>query len=677
MTVNKERALLTGWLIINLAIGLWIVRDYGMSTDEPYYYLYADDSLEAYKSFFGQLFEPAYGVTNLRYYGPAFIVLVNAIIRILHWLPVDFLEVRVWHYAYFVTFQLTGLCLFGLAKRWFSRWTAWAVLVLFITQPLLWGHAFINPKDVPFMFFFTFSVWVGYLLVDSVAEEKITLSVKKVLNDFRIRWESIDPPKRQTFLFWLLFIVIGLVFSRGLVYFITEKVINFFYYAAPDSWAANLRHHFAEDISRIPVEDYVAKVQTLFARFDFVWYLFGLVIIGIYLSFLLINPSLCGKIKGWWQRLSLKDSNSRPQIWSPIRSQASIQKLHEFFRQTATALFTPKVFLAGMILGVSTSIRVIGPLAGVLVILYLVIQLRKRSFPIIIAYSLWAAMVTYLSWPFLWHSPVNHIFESLTLMADFPWGGTTLFNGRLYTVSNLPMNYLPVLLNLQFTEPFVVLWYLGVGFFIWRLLRKEIRVDLILYIGLGFLFPMIGMIILRSPLYENFRQLLFLLPAMFILGAFTLDFWFAKIQKYWLRFATILFIIIPGLISLVKLHPYQYIYYNSFIGGVQGAFRRYELDYWYTSLGELSSWVNENVEEEATIVARVGHRLITHQLRANFTVEKIGSSSFDPNDDYDYAILTTRWNTDEYYPDAEIIAVVERDGGILAVLKDIKGHELE
>jgi hypothetical protein len=262
-------------------------------------------------------------------------------------------------------------------------------------------------------------------------------------------------------------------------------------------------------------------------------------------------------------------------------------------------------------------------------------------------------------------------------MSNFPWGGTTLFDGKLFTASNLPMNYLPVLLNLQFTEPFIVLWYLGIGFFIWQLLRKEIRVDLILYIGLGFLFPMIGMIILSPPLYENFRQLLFLLPAMFLFSAFTLEFLFAKIQQHWLRFATILLIIIPGLISLAKLHPYQYIYYNSFIGGVEGAFRRYELDYWYTSYGELASWANENAEVGATIVARVAHQLIRHQIRVDLTVEKIGSSSFDRNDDYDYAILTTRWNTDEHYPDAEIIAVVERDGGILAVLKDIKEHEIE
>jgi hypothetical protein len=194
---------------------------------------------------------------------------------------------------------------------------------------------------------------------------------------------------------------------------------------------------------------------------------------------------------------------------------------------------------------------------------------------------------------------------------------------------------------------------------------------------LGFLLPLIGFIVFRPPLYGNFRQLLFLVPAMFIFGAFVVEALFAKIRQYWLRLSMIVLLVLPGLISLMNLHPYQYIYYNSLVGGVEGAFRRFELDYWYTSYSELTSWVNENAEEGATVVARVAHILILHQIRPDLSVKKIGSSKFDINEDYDYAILTTRWNSDRYYPDAETISVVELDGVILGVVKDIKGEKFE
>ena len=32
--------------------------------------------------------------------------------------------------------------------------------------------------------------------------------------------------------------------------------------------------------------------------------------------------------------------------------------------------------------------------------------------------------------------------------------------------------------------------------------------------------------------------------------------------------------------TLVRLHPYEYLFYNSFVGGLEGASRRYATDYW-------------------------------------------------------------------------------------------------
>ena len=33
-------------------------------------------------------------------------------------------------------------------------------------------------------------------------------------------------------------------------------------------------------------------------------------------------------------------------------------------------------------------------------------------------------------------------------------------------------------------------------------------------------------------------------------------------------------------VSMIRLHPYQYIYYNGLVGGIRGAQGRYELDYY-------------------------------------------------------------------------------------------------
>ena len=58
----------------------------------------------------------------------------------------------------------------------------------------------------------------------------------------------------------------------------------------------------------------------------------------------------------------------------------------------------------------------------------------------------------------------------------------------------------------------------------------------------------------------------------------------------------------PGWLASFHLHPYQYIYYNSFIGGPQGAFRRYETDYWMTSFREATAYVNSVAPENARLI---------------------------------------------------------------------------
>ena len=58
---------------------------------------------------------------------------------------------------------------------------------------------------------------------------------------------------------------------------------------------------------------------------------------------------------------------------------------------------------------------------------------------------------------------------------------------------------------------------------------------------------------------------------------------------------------LPGIIDGLRLHPYEYIYYNRLVGGVQGAFRRFELDYWGTSYREAAAYLDAAAPANATV----------------------------------------------------------------------------
>ena len=53
-----------------------------------------------------------------------------------------------------------------LARLFVSEWTSLGTAVLFGTQPLLFGHRFINPKDSPLAAVFLLAVTAGFYMVD-------------------------------------------------------------------------------------------------------------------------------------------------------------------------------------------------------------------------------------------------------------------------------------------------------------------------------------------------------------------------------------------------------------------------------------------------------------------------------------------------------------------------------
>jgi hypothetical protein len=236
---------------------------------------------------------------------------------------------------------------------------------------------------------------------------------------------------------------------------------------------------------------------------------------------------------------------------------------------------------------------------------------------------------------------------------------------------------LPVLLNIQFTEPFLFSFYLGLGVFVWQLLRSRLRTDLLLYITLGFVFPLFGLILLKSPLYNNFRQALFIVPAMFMLAALGIEQVFNKIVQNWTRVLLIMAIALPGVYSTMKLYPYEYVYYNSLVGGPAGVQDRYELDYWRISLREAAIELNTLAPQGSTIIVTRSAGLFARYARPDLIVDKIINNTVDLGKGYDYVVQVSRWQAWELYPTVKDEILIQRDGAVLATVRAVKNTSLK
>ena len=487
-------------LIVCLIAGVFTFKDYGESWDESMVFDYANYSVQAYQYILHPQDLQQFPIDLNNYYGPAYFMFTSVSSDLIRVLNPSLSVITVRHFVYFCTFLIGVLVLYLFSKRWMSKWAAFGVALLFATQPLMWGHAFINPKDTPFMVFFLTSVYLGFQMVDAASDSK---------------WKWLIP--------------------------------------------------------------------------------------------------------------------------------------------------------AGVFLGLTISMRVIGPAAGALVFLYALLKSPRKIITTFPVYALIAAALTYLTWPYLWKSPIVNFFESVKLMSRFPYDGQVLFMGKIYSANQLPRGYFPTLLGLQLTEPALIFIVIGFAVSLWFFIKGKNR-DLALLFAAWFILPATWIVLSRGALYDNARQLLFLWPPLFIMAGIGIEQLMILLKRPALNAALLAVMILPGVLACVQLHPYEYIYYNSLIGGVSGAYRKLELDYWNTSFKESMEYINGNVAQGSTVMIIGNKQAAVQYAKPGLSIvytNKINTSDY-------YLLSSTYGNHDLSHCDnAKIIFSVERNGGILSDIKMI------
>ncbi|GAB4546696.1 MAG: glycosyltransferase family 39 protein [Anaerolineales bacterium] len=336
-----------------------------------------------------------------------------------------------------------------------------------------------------------------------------------------------------------------------------------------------------------------------------------------------------------------------------------------FGLEMADAPTKTKIFLAALLLGAATSTRVLGPLAGGLVILYALSKAQRAKLikPLLLYLTLSIAICIAL-WPYLWSNPPLRFLEAFGFMSDNPTQLPVLFHGQIYPADRLPRRYLPTLLALTLTEPVLALAALGVIVTFWQKRASGAHLLFLLW----FFIPFLYVVLLRPPMYDGYRHFLFMLPPLFLFAGMGLQKIFDLFTRQWLRAALIAALLIPGVLFIIQLHPYQYAYYNSFIGNVGGAFRQYETEYWLTCYKEAvenfhAQNVNLFVKREPYLAAYyAGESVHVRDYRAEFG--KIQSG--------DFVLVNTRSNEDKKtFKDAPVILQIARGGATFCEIKQI------
>jgi hypothetical protein len=113
------------------------------------------------------------------------------------------------------------------------------------------------------------------------------------------------------------------------------------------------------------------------------------------------------------------------------------------------------------------------------------------------------------------------------------------------------------------------------------------------------LFIPIALILKEVHLYDELRQILFLVPMFFILGVVSL-YIFSKKIFYFLSVITLTIFLIEN----IKIYPYQYVWFNT-PARTLNLNKNFELDYWGISGKHLANHIaklNEKVEHKPCIL---------------------------------------------------------------------------
>lgn len=285
-----------------------------------------------------------------------------------------------------------------------------------------------------------------------------------------------------------------------------------------------------------------------------------------------------------------------------------------------------------------------------------------------------------LLWPYALQDPIRNPMEAFAAMSKFEIAIRQNFEGALQWSDALPWYYTPKFILM--TIPIAVI----IGALIYPFMggwRKGNRMATFM-IYFMFIFPVFWIVYTNANVYGGWRHSIFAYPPMVVaagLGFDALIKWVnKKAIKMVLTFLPFLLLIMP-FIHIVKNHPYEYIYFNEFSGGMNNVYGNYEMDYYYNTTRGATEWVIENAEKSGL---EMGNKIkvATWHFQSVKYFLRDDTAKFQPlfvrwyergNSDWDYAVfpitgIAPEQIKSEFFPPKNTVHTIQLDGKPIAIV---------
>ncbi|HET6612218.1 MAG TPA: glycosyltransferase family 39 protein, partial [Kofleriaceae bacterium] len=261
-----------------------------------------------------------------------------------------------------------------------------------------------------------------------------------------------------------------------------------------------------------------------------------------------------------------------------------------------------RMFVIGLVFGLAVFSRFVNalmaPALGCLLLLYAPPDMRKRTVIAgLVIIPVVACVIGYVTWPLLWHGPIDHLIAAWHKLKK-PHGGEPFLGpftdapSRIYFVV-----YLVV------TAPAGILALAGAG------LARRNRTTVALLIWMA-----APLLVCLSPVRQDgVRYIMPSLLALAMAAALGLELmatWLARRQSDAVRRRVLAgagaLVAIYLAITCARIHPYYLDYYNELVGGPATVARHrwFEIAWWGEGLSPAIDYLNEHAEAGARVHKR-------------------------------------------------------------------------
>lgn len=204
-------------------------------------------------------------------------------------------------------------------------------------------------------------------------------------------------------------------------------------------------------------------------------------------------------------------------------------------------------------------------------------------------------------WPYGQQDPITNTFNALKGFSNVNYVVSyELFNGQKINMQQVPPYYSPLFMAITNPVPVVIGFLLGAAGILIISKEKRYASWMIWAVLFAYVFPLAYIAYKKSLLLNGWRHTIFVYLFAVILSSIFWDYLITRFRQKWIAVSlTILLLAYTGKTVewMIRNHPNQYVYFNELIGGIDGAFGKFETDYYGNSMRAGVEWIFENYPE--------------------------------------------------------------------------------